>query len=90
MTPRNQHPRSQAMDLYLELLDYFCLSLVDSFCYSGPSSSLTLEADKEVLVENTHRSAAWLFGPSGPIIMGIHGRQLSILSLPYRCSLCSL
>jgi hypothetical protein len=50
--------------LHLELT--FCLSLVNSFRCPGPSPSLSLEADKQVLIENVHGSAAWIFGLPSP------------------------
>jgi hypothetical protein len=47
---------------------------VNSFRCSGPSPSLSLEADKQVLIENIHGSAAWIFGlpPSACFVCAHH------------------
>jgi hypothetical protein len=68
------------------------LGLVNSFRCSGPSPSLSLEADKSWLKIYTVRPPGFLaflyrLVLCAPIILGIHGRRLSILSLPHRRSL---
>ena len=68
---------------------------MDSICYSGPSPSLTLEADKSWLRIYTDWTPPFLvflhrLAFSRPIILWIRGRQLSILSLPYRRSVLAI